>query len=332
MTSQAVKTAAESSRKGLLLNLLLALLTLSIGACLCEGMLRLKNSSMRNYDIEMWRYAKELKFRSQDPVLDHEHIPNASALLQSVTIATNEWGMRGGPVPAPHPGQRRILFLGGSITLGWGVAEDDTMTAVLQKKFDQDHIDAVVMNAGIGNYNAQRYVELFLRRLTALAPTDIVVHYFLRDAEVLEPGGGNWFLRNSELAVLLWQAWNQIAHDSGERSITEHYRAVYDPGYPGLAIMRAELAKLADYARQHDIRIYLAMVPDVHDLGSYELGFAHRLMERTAQELGYQYIDLLPAFGSLTPEQVWAMPGDPHPNGAGHRLMADAIYPVLRLH
>jgi hypothetical protein len=40
------------------------LLTLSIGACLCEGMLRLKNSSMRNYDIEMWRYAKELKFRS----------------------------------------------------------------------------------------------------------------------------------------------------------------------------------------------------------------------------------------------------------------------------
>ena len=64
MTSQAVKTAAESSRKGLLLNLLLALLTLSIGACLCEGMLRLKNSSMRNYDIEMWRYAKELKFRS----------------------------------------------------------------------------------------------------------------------------------------------------------------------------------------------------------------------------------------------------------------------------
>jgi hypothetical protein len=37
----------------------------------------------------------------------------------------------------------------------------------------------------------------------------------------------------------------------------------------------------------------------------------------------------LPAFGALRPEQVWAMPGDPHPNGLGHRLMADAVYRLL---
>jgi hypothetical protein len=29
------------------------------------------------------------------------------------------------------------------------------------------------------------------------------------------------------------------------------------------------------------------------------------------------------------PEQLWAMPGDPHPNAFGHELMANAIFPVL---
>jgi lysophospholipase L1-like esterase len=52
-------------------------------------------------------------------------------------------------------------------------------------------------------------------------------------------------------------------------------------------------------------------------------------MKRVAAELGYTYVDLLGAFGTLTPEQVWAMPGDPHPNALGHKLMADAIIPVL---
>jgi lysophospholipase L1-like esterase len=29
------------------------------------------------------------------------------------------------------------------------------------------------------------------------------------------------------------------------------------------------------------------------------------------------------------PQELFAMPGDPHPNALGHRLMADAIFPIL---
>ena len=28
-------------------------------------------------------------------------------------------------------------------------------------------------------------------------------------------------------------------------------------------------------------------------------------------------------------EELFAMPGDPHPNALGHRLMADAMFPVV---
>src|SRR5258708_6173210 len=182
--------AAPMKLKHLVFNTLIMTVACAIALLLAEGVLRLKNSSMQNYDVEMWRYSKELKFASPDKRLGHEHRRNAEALLQSVTIRTNDWGLRGGPVPPPQPGARRILFLGASITLGWGVPEAETMTSRLEQKFAQDGVAASVLNAGIGNYNASRYVELFFSRLEALKPTDVVVHYFLRDAEPLDDPEG----------------------------------------------------------------------------------------------------------------------------------------------
>jgi lysophospholipase L1-like esterase len=294
-----------------------------------EGLLRVKNSAMTNYDIEMWRYAKELKVRSDNPTLGHEHIKNAKAQLQSINIRTNEWGLRGAPVSTHDAKVRRILFLGGSITLGWGVREEDTVTEQLRKMFKVQGQNVEVLNGGVGNYNAERYVERFFTELKDLKPSDIIIQYFLRDAEKLDPGGGNFLLRNSELAVTLWIAATRLTGRLGEKSLEEHYRSVYRDDQPGYQAMLAALKKLADYAKANNIRIYFAMTPDVHNLRNYPFGYIHDKMRRVAEEDGFVFIDLLPAFGMLSPTQVWAMPGDPHPNALGHHLMAEAIFPVL---
>jgi hypothetical protein len=73
------------------------LLALGVG----EAVVRVKNSSMQNYDIEMWRYAKELKQRSADPVLGHEHVPSKSAVLQSVEIRIKR-ATPNSSAPLPH--------------------------------------------------------------------------------------------------------------------------------------------------------------------------------------------------------------------------------------
>ena len=88
------------------------------------------------------------------------------------------------------------------------------------------------------------------------------------------------------------------------------------------------MRELADYARRNNIRIYLAMMPDVHNLVDYKFGFVHDIMRKIAETDGYAYVDLLPALLGHPPEQLWAMPGDPHPNAFGHQLMANAaIFP-----
>jgi len=317
--------------KNILSSVVLFAISVLVALGVGEAALRFKNADMRNYDIEMWRYALELKKRSDDPVLGHDHQASKSATLQSVEIRTNELGLRGGPTPPVVSGQRRILFLGSSVTLGWGVPEKDTVEARLQEKFKAAGDNVVVLNAGIGNYNAERYVQRFLTELTSTQPTDIVVHFFVRDAEKLDAGGGNWFLRNSQLAVTLWIAGSRLFGKSSEKSLVDHYKEVYEPTQPGYQAMLAALKKLKEYAAAKDIRVYLAMTPDVHDLVDYKFDFIHERVRGIADQDGFRYVDLLPAMRNLKPEELWSMPGDPHPNGLGHKLMADALFPALQL-
>jgi lysophospholipase L1-like esterase len=320
---------AMNSAKNLVFSLVL--IVISVALCLigAEIILRVKNASMTNYDIEMWRYANELKQRSLDPTLDFDHLRSKSALLQNTEIRVNEWGLRGPPVEPLPPDGRRILFLGGSITLGWGVREDKTVEARLERMLHDHGDQAQVLNGGVGNYNTERYVSRFFKELSGLNPTDIVVQYFLRDAEDLEPGRGNFLLRHSELAVTLWIASHRLFDKSGEHVLEEHYRKVYDPSQRGFVIMREKLKELADYANAHGIRIYLAMTPDVHNLIDYKFGYIHDIMREIAANDGYTYIDLLPAMRGRPPQELFAMPGDPHPNALGHQLMAEAIFPVI---
>ncbi len=316
-------------RKGALWSALLVVFSIAVGLAGAELVLRIKNSSMTNYDIEMWRYARELKKPSADPDLAFDHVKSRSAILQSIEIRLNEWGLRGGAVEPLPPGGRRILFLGGSITLGWGVPEADTVEARLQRMLNDAGQQVQVLNGGVGNYNAERYVSRFFKELAGLAPTDIVVQYFLRDAEDLAPGGGNFILRDSELAVSFWIAYHRLFESTGEQALVDHYLKVYRSDSPGFLVMKAKLKELADYAKAHHIRIYLAMTPDVHNLIDYEFRFVHEAMRQVAETDGYTYIDLLPAFLGHPPEELFAMPGDPHPNAFGHKLMAEAIFPVI---
>jgi hypothetical protein len=310
-------------------SVLIVVLSVSFVLGLSEAVLRLKNSSMKNYDIEMWRYSRELKKQSIHQEMDFDHVKSKSAILQGVEIRLNEWGLRGGAVAPVRSGERRILFLGSSGTLGWGVSEEDTVEMQVEKALRARGEKVQALNGGVGNYNAIRYVSRFFIDFTDLHPTDIVVHSFLRDAEELPPGGGNYLLQNSELAVTCWIAYHRLFDKSGEKALLEHYKQVYSPDAVGLNKTQEALGRLATYAKNNGIRLYFSMMPDIHDLINYKYEFAHKIMLKMAHELGYQTIDLLPKFAGKKARELWAMPGDPHPNAMAHKIMADAIVPML---
>ena len=326
----APKEANVSVKSGAFFSTMLVIVSVFIALGLAEAALFLKNSSMRNYDIEMWRYSKELKKKSENPMLGHEHIPLKEAILQSIKIRINSHGLRGDEIKPKQEGIKRILFLGSSITLGWGVAEEETLTERLVDMFDAEGKPTEVLNAGVGNYNSVRYVEQFLTRLTHLEPNVIVVQYFVNDAESIEFSRGNWFLRNSQFGVTLWTAWNQLFRSKGKEALLKHYNLTYAPNTRGFQDMLSALKRLAGYAKDKKISIVFVMTPDFHNFKDYPFDSIHHSMAEISRDLGFVYVDLLPTFLHRDAKKLWSTPGDPHPNSFGHELMANTLYPFLK--
>ena len=309
---------------------LTVLATILVTAALGETLPRVKNADQMSYHVEMWRYAKLLKRRANDPSLSHRHVPNASAELQNVRIATNAYGMRGPEPQLDDRDRTRILLLGSSITLGWGVAEEHTLRARLEASLGGR---AQVWNAGVGNYNAHRYVRLFETELRALAPDIVVVQYFVNDAEVLPPALHNWLIEHSQLALMLWQFWaKQSEGHTNLDGLIARYRDVYAGESAARVAMEAALTRLARMAQEDRFRVVLAMTPDIHRLQPYPFDFIHDEMQTLATRLGWTYVDLLPALRREDPLSLHAISGDPHPNGLGHALMSEALLPVLQQH
>lgn len=304
--------------------------TLALLAALAswELVLRFDNSSMKNYDIEMWRYAKLLKQKSDNPRIGYEHVPSTSAVLQSVSILTNEWGFRG-PAVRQTPPPRRILVLGNSLTLGWGVSEELTWVRRVQKMFSEKGQDVEILNAGIGNSNVSRNVELFLTKLKELNPTDVLVQFFPRDGEIIPSGNDGYLIKNSQLAAMMSLYWPRLWRKS--ESLESHYRSVFSDDSEAFKETKSALELLASFAKNRKIRLYLVMTPEMRQLSNYPLAFIHEKMHTLSKTFGYKYIDLIDQFRDLPESRIWNMPKDPHPNAYGHEIIAGTLFPYLSL-
>src|SRR5205085_783428 len=55
----------------------------------------------------------------------------------------------GGPVSPKREARRRIVFLGDSLTAGYGLARDQSVPALIQARLDRQGYDYEVVNAGV---------------------------------------------------------------------------------------------------------------------------------------------------------------------------------------
>ncbi len=309
-------------------SIIVFIITILILAVVLEFVLVFKNKDGKNYDIEMWKYSRELKRISSNPKLGHEHVPNKAAKLQNIDIRINSLGMRG---DEPKPAETKILFLGSSITFGWGVTETSIYPELLEAKLNANDKNVEIYNAGIGNYNSAREIELFFSKLQEIKPNIIILNSFIRDAESIPAPKRNWLLENSQLAVTIWSRLEQMKRKFGvEESFEEHYKNIYDDNYPGWAEMQKAYERLAEYAQANNTRVIVTMIPDIHNLKDYPFGFIHDKVARLAQANGFEFVDFFESFKDIADQSsLWAMPGDPHPNEIGHRLMANQLYNYL---
>ena len=84
----------------------------------------------------------------------------ATTLDQKLTI--NSQGLRDREYPYAKPaGTRRLLVLGDSFTWGYGVADDEIFTEVLERRFENNQLNWEVLNTGVSGWSTdQEYLFL----------------------------------------------------------------------------------------------------------------------------------------------------------------------------
>src|SRR5262249_17933884 len=178
-------------------NLLALLVSLVIAAVGLELLTRLVADDGMQFDLEMWKYARDVKQVAVDPLIGHEHAPNRQSHLMGVDFRTNSKGLRDREFSYERkPGNLRILMLGDSLTVGWGVPVEDTFSKRIERLYAAAGIDSEVINTGVGNYNTVQEVQSFLAAGQNYRPDVVVLNFFVNDAEPVAPTvPPSWLMR-----------------------------------------------------------------------------------------------------------------------------------------
>jgi len=276
------------------------------------------------YDVEMSRYALALKVDSPNPLIGHHHRPSSEARLMGVSIRTNADGFRDDEYPVARGEARRIVFLGDSLTLGWGVEKEETFEHLLERALDA-RTPTEVVNLGVGNYNTTQEVNLLLEKGLKYDPDQVVLFYFINDAEPVPQKSRFPGLGHSRLVTFYWSRIKALrARLSDSVGFETYYSDLYREGSEGWARSRSALSQLAALGREHGFDLRVVLLPELHRLADYPFAREHALVTQHLNGIGVPVLDLAPFFRNESdPHSLWVSLDDAHPNARAHRLIAE---------
>jgi lysophospholipase L1-like esterase len=310
--------------------LLVALISLVVFAVILEVTVQVYTRIFIYYDLEMSRYAVQVKQRSDNPKIGHVHRPNASAELMGVEVQINSDGLRDREYAVERGESLRIIALGDSLTFGWGVEEKDGFVTLLEQQLSQSR-PVEVINFGTGNYNTEQQVNLFLEKGIKYAPDAVVVFFFINDAETT-PARSSWLgLTHLRSLTFIWSRLRLLQARWGSSETHEdYYRALYEPDQPGWQAMTRAFRELRDVCEKSGIALRVVLLPELHDLVDYPFAEEYARVGEFLDGEGIKYRDLVQDFqGIPNSRDLWVAPDDAHPNAAAHKLIADYSRPFL---
>ena len=315
-------------------NLAVLLGALFVSLFLGEVAVRLLYPAIANYNMEMWRYASDLKQPTANPRLPFHHFPNKEGDYYGVHIKTNLMGFRSREITAAKPeGAKRILLLGDSFTLGWGVPFEDTYCALLEKYLTQRGIRAEAVSQGVGNYNSIMELELFKLKGLELNPDLVILMYYINDTEPTPAVTASLkynLLKHSYLVAFLFDRYTKlkplIDKSYGWKA---YYSNLYKEGSPGLSGNQEALKELIKTCKDRDIRLLIVNIPELRVLKEYPFPFATDFVRKIAHDDNVPFFDLLPVLAAEEPSTLWVSPEDPHANSKANAIIANALFRKL---
>lgn len=290
---------------------------------------------------------EELRHCRHDPELGWSNIPGTrieDLYGKGRSLTLNARGFRGTsetPVAIP-PGRQRIVCLGDSFTMGYGVDDTDTLPAFLER------LDPVIetVNMGLGGYGLDQAYLWYRRDGNAFDANMLLLSFidadFIRVAQDVFQGYPKPILGLRDGELVITNAPVPIATRPegegwlGRLALAHAVRDLFAraPGTSGVpfdivARLLDELTEMTRASRRHFVLVYIPKVNKI-ERGRVPTRIA-RWIRDYAEQRELPFIDLTPAFAALSADELDAafLP-DGHLDVAGNELAARAILEGLR--
>ncbi|MGB0911296.1 MAG: SGNH/GDSL hydrolase family protein [Nitrospirales bacterium] len=311
----------------------MAVMSLFIVFGFFEVYVRITQTNVENFDIEMWRYARDVKRVSDIPGMGHEHVPNTSGVYMSVPVTINSVGWRDKEYSIEKPPNTlRIMMLGDSVTFGWGALPEGVTSYVLESLLNhgEGQRQYEVLNTGIGNTNTAMQTAYFLHEGFRYQPDVVVLNYFINDAEPTPSRRQSFLVEHSYAAVFLAGRVDVFMRSYFERGDWQaYYKNLYKPRQSGWKNAQLSLEQLVNFCRERNIKLMIVNYPELHQLASYPFQEVTDLIAKQAMKYNVPFLDLLPAVVNEAPRSLWVSSTDAHPNGKAGSLFATRLKRAL---
>jgi lysophospholipase L1-like esterase len=292
-----------------------------------------------SYYSEMSRYILD---RVPDAQLKYRHRPSFESTYQGADMRFNEVGLRDDPIGPKPPGEFRILALGDSQTLGWGVARESIWPVRLQQILtDQLHRPVRVINTGCASYETRQEYRYLLSDGYAFQPDMVLLMYMDNDLEITDdpydpwgdksfegktPGEVLYLLgRSSRVGQLLFYAkWLVPIIIAPQYEPTQFgVRQDFDESMreeSGWKASMAALGGIRESVEQHGIKLAV-----VHfDWTTFP--FSRAVREAVSEAVAPFPVAYVPDwFAGQDVRRYCNSVTDAHPNAEGHRILAEHI-------
>ena len=249
----------------------------------------------------------------------------------------NSVGLDSPEIPRqPRPGERRVLFLGDSVTQNENVVEPHRFPRILERCARSRGADVTVINAGVSGYDTRAEAAFLPELLVAYEPDDVIVVFFLNDAAdaIVSTNRLSRGLPESVRRLFFFFADNsnlfrwirQKIHRAQAPDIVALLGTVEQFSFSEALFesMRA-LESMILLCRESGASFQVALLPYLHShdvMAPYYEVVAGRIAAT-----GAPLLDLTDLFADpdIDERTLWVAPTNSHPNAEGNRLMAEEL-------
>jgi hypothetical protein len=284
-----------------------------------------------DFSMEMWKYAVALKRPVADPNLGFVHAPNTSAFLMGVDVRINSQGLRDREYSHAKPkGVYRVLMLGDSTTLGWGVKAEETAAKILERQLGPQF---EVINAGVGNYGTVQESTYYKTLGRLFQPDLVILQYFINDPEPVPRLSEVFLLDRSYLLAFTAARWDGLLRVLHLRpDWRQYYASLYEENNAAFQATRRALVGLSENVRADGAQLLAVMLPELREINDhYPFDRETRKIKDILESERTPVVDLIDGLRGHGPESsLWVTALDPHPSAKAHALIAAQLLPLVR--